>query len=247
MAGGRRYKYYTTKELRRLYDLENLISIRISRLKRPIQEERDMGSDYCVRIAAVQVIRWLVVMTIPLAFLKHAYADPDRKKSGEKSISVRGREAPCTADESLALPRWMSEKERKLYLATINAANRHRVDVALIKAIIMTESRFNPKAISECGAQGLMQLMPRTAKALGVEDSFDPEQNVDAGVRYFKMLKKLFDGDIKLALAAYNAGIMNVKRYQGVPPFSATQRYIREVFKYYHFYQQKPSPRKRRD
>jgi soluble lytic murein transglycosylase-like protein len=89
--------------------------------------------------------------------------------------------------------------------------------------------------------------MPQTAKALGVKDSSDPEQNVDAGVRYFKMLKKLFDRDIKLALAAYNAGIMKVKRYQGVPPFSATQRYVREVFKYYHFYQQKPSPRKTRE
>jgi len=81
-----------------------------------------------------------------------------------------------------------------------------------------------------------MQLMPRTAEALGVEDAFDPEHNVNAGVRYFKYLLEEFNDDIELALAAYNAGSRTVKRHQGIPPIKATQDYIKKVFAYYRYY-----------
>lgn len=81
-----------------------------------------------------------------------------------------------------------------------------------------------------------MQLMPGTARALGVEDVFDPRQNISGGVRYFKQLVNQFDGDVKLALAAYNAGSKNVRRYKGIPPFKVTQYYIKNVFKYYQLY-----------
>ncbi len=91
-------------------------------------------------------------------------------------------------------------------------------------------------AISKRGAKGLMQLMPKTAHALGVKDSFDPAQNVDGGVRYFKQLLDRFEGNIILALAAYNAGSSTVRKYQGVPPIGATRHYIRKVLKYYQHY-----------
>ena len=81
-----------------------------------------------------------------------------------------------------------------------------------------------------------MQLMPTTARAIGVEDAFNPKQNISGGVRYFKQLVDRFDGDITLALAAYNAGSRNVRNYEGIPPFKATRCYIRKVFKYYQIY-----------
>jgi hypothetical protein len=126
--------------------------------------------------------------------------------------------------------------ERLLHPIVIQTASRHRVDPALVKAIIMAESGYNIRAISRCGAKGLMQLMPATARALGVEDAFNPKQNISGGVRYFKQLVTQFDGDIELALAAYNAGSRNVRHYQGIPPFKATRHYIKKVFKYYKIY-----------
>jgi soluble lytic murein transglycosylase-like protein len=118
----------------------------------------------------------------------------------------------------------------------LEAAYRYKVEPEIIKAIIMAESGFNPKAVSKVGARGLMQLMPRTARSLGVEDSFKPAHNIDAGVRYFKHLLDQFDGEIKLALAAYNAGSYNVRKYGGIPPFKATKFYINKVLKYYEAY-----------
>jgi len=126
--------------------------------------------------------------------------------------------------------------ENRYQRLIIDAAYRYKVEPAIIKAIIMAESGFNPKAVSRVGARGLMQLMPRTAKSLGVEDSFKPAHNIDAGVRYFKYLLDQFDGEMKLALAAYNAGSYNVRKYGGVPPFKETKFYIYKVLKYYEAY-----------
>ena len=126
--------------------------------------------------------------------------------------------------------------ERLLHTIVIQTASRHHVDPALVKAIIMAESGYNARAISKKGAKGLMQLMPATAQALGVEDIFNPKQNISGGVRYFKKLVTQFDGDVELALAAYNAGSRNVRHFQGIPPFKATQSYIKKVFKYYEIY-----------
>jgi soluble lytic murein transglycosylase-like protein len=116
------------------------------------------------------------------------------------------------------------------------AARRHQVDPSLVKAIIMAESAYDPKAVSKVGAKGLMQLMPRTAEALGVEDCFNPENNINGGVRYFKVLLDRFEGDEKLALAAYNAGVTKVRRFKGIPPFKATLLYIDKVLAYYRCY-----------
>jgi Transglycosylase SLT domain len=113
----------------------------------------------------------------------------------------------------------------------LQAAQTYDVDPSLIKAVIQTESSYNPNAVSTSGAQGLMQLMPATARWLGIEDSFDPAMNIDGGVRYLKLLLDRFGGNVKLALAAYNAGSRYVRKYKGVPPFPTTRIYIKKVLK----------------
>jgi soluble lytic murein transglycosylase-like protein len=116
------------------------------------------------------------------------------------------------------------------------AAALYQVDPALVQAIIFAESGYNPSAVSKRGAMGLMQLMPGTAKAMGVKDCFDPEHNIYGGVKYFKKLVNQFDGDVELALAAYNAGSRKVREFNGIPPYRATEHYIQKVLKYYNIY-----------
>jgi len=113
------------------------------------------------------------------------------------------------------------------------AARRHGLDPALVLAVVSVESGFRPQAVSPKGAQGLMQLMPRTAASLGVEDALDPGQNVDAGVRHLESLVRLYGGNLTRALAAYNAGQGAVARHGGVPPYRETRAYVRRVLERY--------------
>lgn len=114
-----------------------------------------------------------------------------------------------------------------------NKAVKYDVDPSLVAAVMETESRFLTGARSPVGAQGLMQLMPRTGRWLGAKNLYDPEQNVEAGVKYIKYLQGRFDGNLKNTLAAYNAGEGNVKRYGGVPPFQETRSYVTKVLSRY--------------
>ena len=109
------------------------------------------------------------------------------------------------------------------------AAKRYGVDSLLLASIIEAESSFRPDAVSTKGALGLMQLMPRTAASLGVSDAFDPEQNLDAGVRHLESLVRLYGGDLTRALAAYNAGQGAVARHGGVPPYRETRADVKKV------------------
>jgi soluble lytic murein transglycosylase-like protein len=117
----------------------------------------------------------------------------------------------------------------------VEIAERHLVEPALVKAVIATESNFEPDAVSRAGAQGLMQLMPATAASLGVERPFGVIENMDGGVRYLRAMLDRY-GDLTRALAAYNAGPTAVDRYKGVPPYRETQAYVKRVLEYYRGY-----------
>lgn len=131
----------------------------------------------------------------------------------------------------------ISKREYLFSPIITQAADKHDVDPALVKAIIMAESAYDPMALSKKGAVGLMQIMPRTAEMIGSEDMYDPVYNINAGVKYLKILLNQFDGDLELTLAAYNAGSGKVREYQGIPPYKATRHYVQKVFRYYRHYQ----------
>jgi soluble lytic murein transglycosylase-like protein len=148
------------------------------------------------------------------------------------------------ATGGVKLPAWGSPVEPRFDRLPMSALRsiveqacaRHGMEEALILAVVQAESNFDHRAVSHRGARGLMQLMPATARELGVRDAFDPEENIDGGVRYLKWLLRQFDNDTRLALAAYNAGPTNVRRHKGIPPFRETKRYVKRVLGFYEDY-----------
>ena len=158
---------------------------------------------------------------------------------------ARFTNAPTTPDYRLLQPGVLPSASR-LTAASIDGlieafAAEHSIDSALIRAVIRAESNFNHRAVSRKGAQGLMQLMPATIWRLSVGDAFDPHENIGAGVRYLRQLLDQFQGDLTLALAAYNAGENAVLRYRGVPPYQETREYVKKVLSLYRRTRGEPS------
>ena len=161
----------------------------------------------------------------------------DQKPEGNVDFEVLHFD--CFACDPTSTIDWNSIKlNTTAYADLINHnALQYQVDPALVRALIHAESSFNPNALSRSGAQGLMQLMPPTAKDLGVSDSLDPQQNIKGGVKYLAWLLTEFNQDVSLATAAYNAGPNAVKKYNGIPPYPETQVYVERVGTLYKRYQ----------
>jgi soluble lytic murein transglycosylase-like protein len=142
----------------------------------------------------------------------------------------KGKESLPVAQVTVSIDRFAALPPYLAYDDLIEeAALENEVNPDLIHAVIETESQYNPMAQSAAGAQGLMQLMPVVQKELGVEDPFDPRENIMAGTKYLKQLLNTHHGKVDLALAAYNAGLGNVKKYKGVPPFRETRNYVKKI------------------
>ncbi|HXY53536.1 MAG TPA: lytic transglycosylase domain-containing protein [Nitrospirota bacterium] len=154
---------------------------------------------------------------------------PSSAKPASQSVS------PLAAVSAVSSTNISSTNIPSAYLDRINSAcDRHGVDPALVHALVKVESDYNPLALSQKGAMGLMQLMPQTALDMNVRNTFDPDENIDGGVKYLRYLLDRYEGNLSLALAAYNSGETAVKRWGTVPPFKETQEYVQKIMKLYH-------------
>ena len=158
-------------------------------------------------------------MVIPVDWVKQIRDEPDPPP------------APVVAESPKVLPQPNLKFEFVDHV--LSASEKYNLDWRLITAVMKVESNFNPRAISRKGAQGLMQLMPDTAKLYSVENPYDPTQNIEAGVKHLKKLMKRYNNKLEWVLAAYNSGEKTVDRYQGIPPYTETQQYVKKVLNFY--------------
>jgi len=153
---------------------------------------------------------------------------------GKKYRKVRSEQPREQTSRSAAAPSTPMKNSPAVYAGIISSAcDRHGVDPSLVRAIVKVESDFNPYALSRKGAMGLMQLMPQTALVMNVRNTFNPYENIDGGVKYLRYLIDRYEGNLSLALAAYNSGETAVKKWGTVPPFPETQNYVQRILKLY--------------
>lgn len=194
------------------------------------------------------------VILLPIGLSQAAWADIYAYTDADGSVSLSNvptddryavlvaapRQAGAASASAAAVPgRKSGSAAKSRYDRVVDEVSRnHGLESALLHAVISVESHYNPKAVSSKGAAGLMQLMPQTAKRYGVADAFDPRQNLDGGARYLKDLLQMFDNDVSLALAAYNAGEHAVAKYGNrIPPYRETLQYVPRVLDFYQRYQ----------
>ncbi|MBI5232862.1 MAG: lytic transglycosylase domain-containing protein [Deltaproteobacteria bacterium] len=195
-----------------------------------------------VRWEGVLKIRFLAVISFLFFSGSYEAAQADIYRHIDKDGVVHFTNVPTKGDYSWVMP----EKREVSYISPVGgseiyryagiiekASEKHGVDPMLVRAIIKAESDFDPYAVSEDGATGLMQLMPETARLMGVSNIMDPAQNIEGGVKYLRRLLTQFNWNIKYALAAYNAGENSVLKYAGIPPYPETVEYVRRVLGYY--------------
>jgi len=185
----------------------------------------------------------LLMANVSLFFLSPCSADIYRYTDAEGIVHLTNVPTDTRIKYTLVMREKRVLFDRKLGMnisqydhLIAKASAKYNVEPALVKAVIKAESNFNHRAVSRKGARGLMQLMPSTASSLRVRDSFHPESNIEGGVRYLKYLLRYFNGNLALALAAYNAGENAVLRYGGIPPFRETRVYVRRVMDYFERY-----------
>ncbi len=164
-------------------------------------------------------------------------------RASKKSRAKRSaRKSPSTAGPPTKRHTRHPERHMRYDNLITEAAQVYQLPHSFIRAVMHVESNFNPTVVSRAGAMGLMQLMPKTARSMGVSDPFDVRQNVLGGARYLRILANRFKGDLILTVAAYNAGEAAVDKYEGIPPYQETQRYVRRVLKHYYAYRSETSP-----
>lgn len=182
------------------------------------------------------------IMTSPSAEVKSEIMNATTNGISSESIGKFGAltgiknkfNALKASNLGMEIPNVSSKAPKAQILSMIDkVAKKHGVDEKLVRALVRQESGFNPNATSHCGAMGLMQLMPATAKGLGVTEPYNPVQNVEGGVKYLKSMLNKYNGNVILALAAYNAGPGAVDKYDGVPPYKETQNYVKSILANY--------------
>jgi soluble lytic murein transglycosylase-like protein len=196
----------------------------------------------------ILLLTLLPVLLTVMSFYGSAYADIYRYEDDEGIVHFT--DAPTDKRFKVFMRDIKKDKLLRTKLRLITTANpaeyeqiiktcseKYGVNSSLIKAVIHAESGYNPNAVSNKGASGLMQLMPGTARSLKVANSFDPKDNVEGGVKYLRFLLDTFRGDVSLALAAYNAGLTRVAKYGGIPPYAETRTYVNRVLSYMQSYQ----------
>jgi len=186
---------------------------------------------------AAILMAWLWLCVVPACGQIASYVDERGKRVYVNADEPAPRGSPRRANSAQprtklavfrtgALPQYQKEWLERMVK---EAAERHRVDPALVRAVVEAESSWNPSAVSRKGALGLMQLVPGTAQRFGVADVFDPQENLEAGVKYLRTLLERYDGDLNRSLAAYNAGEHAVDRARGVPNFPETRLYVQRI------------------